>query len=252
MSARVHVIKVGGNELDDAAFITGLTEAVATLRNHNEHVVIVHGGGKALTELLTALNVPTRFVEGLRVTDAPTRDAALMVLSGLTNKRLVAALQARTIDAIGLSGVDGGLIRAAPISEALMFVGKPTHVRADWLRALLAQGWVPVIAPMSLGEDGAIYNVNADHAAGAIAAALGAHLLTFITNVAGVLDANGALLPQITRAQAEALIAQGVIHGGMIPKVRTALDALALGVARVRIAHLAGLAHDQGTTFVNS
>ncbi|MCS7088535.1 MAG: acetylglutamate kinase [Thermoflexales bacterium] len=245
----MHVVKVGGNELDDASFVETFAAAVATLHQRNEQVVIVHGGGKALTDLLNALNIPTRFVDGLRVTDAPTRDAALMVLSGLTNKRLVAALQAHALDALGVSGIDGALVRAAPINEALMFVGKPTQVRTERLRALLAQGWLPVIAPVSLGEDGAIYNVNADHVASAIAAALSADLLTFVTNVAGVLDSGGVLLPRLTREQAEALIAQGVIRGGMIPKVRAALEALAFGVARARITNVIGLTRDLGTTF---
>ena len=169
-------------------------------------------------------------------------DAAMMVFSGLANKRLVAALISAGADAIGLSGVDGGLIRVERISDALGFVGKPVHVRAGLLRAQLAAGLVPVLNPICLGQtDGEIYNVNADHVAGAVAISLNAALLTFVTNVSGVLNAAKDVLPALTREQADALIADGTIHGGMIPKVRTALDVLKSGVPRVRICDLAGL-----------
>jgi len=247
--SEVQVIKVGGNELDAPEFVAQLATILAGLVQRGASLVLVHGGGKELTTLLTALQIETRFRDGLRVTDAQTRDAALMVLSGLVNKRLVAALIARGVYAVGLSGVDGCIVRAAPLHAELGFVGKPTCVRTDLLHAGLAQGWLPVIAPMSLGEDGEIYNVNADHAAGAIAAALNADLLTFITNVPGVLDSHGALLPSLHAAQAEALIAEGTISGGMVPKVRTALEALDAGVGRVRITNLDGVANNTGTIF---
>ncbi len=243
----VHVFKVGGNELDDADFVARFARLMAERSRNHEAVVIVHGGGKELTLLLEALRVPTQFVDGLRVTDAQTRDAALMVLSGLANKRLVAALRAHGADALGMSGVDGGLITVAPLRKELLFVGKPTHVRAELLAAWLKQRLLPVIAPMSLGTDGCIYNVNADHIASAVAAALDARLLTFITNVPGVLDAAGGVIAQLRADQAQALIAQGVIHGGMIPKVQAALDSLAGGVRRARITNLDGVEADAGT-----
>jgi acetylglutamate kinase len=185
------------------------------------------------------------------VTDARTRDAALMVLSGLANKRLVAALLAHGVDALGVSGLDAGLIRVAPLNPELEFVGKPVRVRVELLSAWAGQGIVPVLSPMSLGADGEIYNVNADHAAGTIAAATDANLLTFVTNVPGVLDANRALLPNLTAAQTQALIDDGTIYGGMIPKVRTALEALDAGVQRVRITNLDGLASGSGTVFIH-
>jgi len=245
----VQVIKVGGNELDASEFIARLATTIAGLARRGVNLILVHGGGKELTTLLTALQIETRFRDGLRVTDARTRDAALMVLSGLANKRLVAALVAHGVLAIGLSGVDGGIVCAVPLHAELGFVGRPVRVRVELLRACLAQGWLPVVAPMSLGEDGEIYNVNADHAAGAIAAAMNADLLTFVTNVPGVLDGCGALLPSLSAAQAEALIANGTISGGMIPKVRTALEALNAGVGRVRITNLDGVASNGGTVF---
>lgn len=250
--ADVQVIKVGGNELDDPAFAARFAMAVAQIKRAGAQLIIVHGGGKELTRLLDALDAPTQFVDGLRVTDAKTRDAALMVLSGLANKRLVAVLLAQGVDAIGLSGLDAGLIRVERLSDALGFVGRPIRVRAALLAAWLAQGLTPVCSPMSLGADGEIYNVNADHAAGAIAGAMDASLLTFLTNVPGVLDRDRSLMPHLSAAQAEALIADGVISGGMIPKVRAALDALDAGVRRVRITDLAGLASDGGTIFTRA
>lgn len=246
------VIKVGGNELDDPSFLGQFAATIAQMKRAGEQPIIVHGGGKVLTELLAMMNVPTRFVDGLRVTDEKTRDAALMVLSGLANKRLVAALIAQGVDAVGLSGLDAGLIRVERLNEALGFVGRPVGVRAALLAAWLAQGLTPVVSPMSLGTDGEIYNVNADHAAGAIAGAMDAELLTFVTNVPGVLDQAKALIPRLSAAEAEAMIANGAIFGGMIPKVCTALEALDAGVRRVRITDLAGLAGGGGTVFVRS
>jgi len=251
-SSGAQVIKVSGSELDDPTFLAQFATAIAEMKRQGAQPVVVHGGGKELTQLLAMMNAPTQFVDGLRVTDAKTRDAALMVLSGLANKRLVAALIAQGLDAIGLSGLDAGLIRVARLNEALGFVGRPTRVRGALLSAWLAQGLTPVVSPMSLGTDGEIYNVNADHVAGAIAAALDAGLLTFVTNVPGVFDRAKALIPQLSAAQVEALIADGTIFGGMIPKVRTALEALDAGVRRVRITDLAGLAGGGGTVFVRS
>ncbi|BCX05775.1 MAG: hypothetical protein KatS3mg053_3713 [Candidatus Roseilinea sp.] len=247
----LQVVKVSGSELDDSAFSAQFAADIAQMKRAGAQPVVVHGGGKELTQLLAMMDAPTQFVDGLRVTDAKTRDAALMVLSGLANKRLVAALIAQGVDAIGLSGLDAGLIRVERLSEALGFVGRPTGVRSTLLATWLAQGLTPVVSPMSLGADGEIYNVNADHAAGAIAAALDAGLLTFVTNVAGVLDRDQSLVRQLSSAQAEAMIADGTISGGMIPKVRAALEALGAGVRRVRITNLAGLASGDGTVFTS-
>ncbi len=248
--AETQLVKVSGADLDDPAFAARFADAIAKLAGEGAGVVVVHGGGKELTQLLTAMQVETRFVDGLRVSDARTRDAALMVLSGLANKRLVAALLARGVHAIGVSGVDAGLIRVEPLRRELEFVGRPVSVRTDLLTGWLSQGLVPVIAPMSVGNDGDIYNVNADHVAGAVAVALDASMLTFVTNVPGVLDRQKSLIPCLTYAQAEALIADGVVYGGMIPKVRSALEALESGVSRVRITNLDGLQENHGTLIV--
>ncbi|MCL5999810.1 MAG: acetylglutamate kinase [Chloroflexi bacterium] len=246
-----HVFKVSGTDLDDPAFSRQFAAGIAAVLKTGTRPLIVHGGGKELTALLKAFQLESRFVDGLRVTDAPTRDAALMTLSGLANKRLVAALLAHGVDALGVSGVDAGLVRVEKVNDALQFVGKPVGVRAALLRAWLEHGIVPVIAPMSIGVDGDIYNVNADHVAGAVAAAMDAAMLTFITNVPGVLDQQQSLIPNLSAPAAEALIRDGTVSGGMIPKVRTALEALDSGVRRVRITNLAGVDTAGGTTFTS-
>ncbi len=245
------VIKVSGSDLDDVAFSRRLAEALAAEARAGSRPLLVHGGGKEITELLRALNIESRFADGLRVTDAPTRDVALMVLAGLANKRMVAHVLGAGAQAMGLSGVDGRLLEVRRLSDELGFVGKPVAVNAALLESLLDQRIVPVINPMSIGAagDGEIYNVNADHAAGAIAAALDARMLTFVTNVPGVLDGGKTLIPQLSAAETEALIASGVISGGMIPKVRTCLEALAAAVKQVRITNLDGLATGGGTVF---
>ncbi|MGQ9903362.1 MAG: acetylglutamate kinase [Anaerolineae bacterium] len=248
--AQVEVYKVSGSDLDDPAFSRRFAGCIAEAARAGVKPVVVHGGGKELTTLLGALQIESRFVDGLRVTDAKARDAALMVLAGLANKRLVAALLAENVDAIGICGVDRGLVRVRPIDPELQYVGKPIAVRGEVLDEWLRQNVVPVIAPMSTGEDGDIYNVNADHVAAAVASAIDADRLTFVTNVPGVLDGNGSLIPSLSIEQAERLIDAGVISGGMIPKVRSALETLGNGVSRVRITDLDGVVSGAGTTFV--
>lgn len=249
--APVQVIKVSGSDLDDAQFSAQFAVCVAEVARSGAHPIIVHGGGKELTALLKAFQIESRFVDGLRVTDARTRDAALMTLSGLANKRLTAALLAQGVDALGVSGVDAGLVRVQPVDAMLQFVGKPVKVRAQLLHQWTQNSIVPVIAPMSVGADGEIYNVNADHVAGAVAAATNATMLTFVSNVAAVLDHTREPIANLTAAQTEALIADGTISGGMIPKARTALDALRAGVKNVRITNLDGLSAGAGTTFTH-
>lgn len=239
------VLKIGGNEIDDVNFLNGFARAVAEMR---ETPVIVHGGGKEIAELQLRYGLTPRFVEGLRVTDDTSLAIAEMVLSGRVNKRIVAALITAGADALGLSGVDRALVRVEKMQHPagdLGRVGKVVSVRAAVLRDLLAQHIVPVISPISLGDDGA-YNVNADSVACAIASALNADAVVFVTNVAGVMQDNQAI-PQLTAAQAEALIKSQVIKGGMIPKVRAALDAVASGVCSARITNLEGLVSGEGT-----
>jgi acetylglutamate kinase len=240
------VLKIGGNEIDDPAFVSELARVVAEMR---PAPVLVHGGGKEIGVLQKALGGEPRFVGGLRVTDKTALTAAEMVLCGSVSTRLVAALLGAGADAQGLSGVDRGLIRAAKAQHPegdLGRVGRPTAVRGEVLRALVGSGVVPVVAPIALGPDGA-YNVNADEVAGAIAAALGAAEVVFVTNVPGVLVA-GIVAPRLSEQQIAALIADGTISGGMIPKVRAAIAALDAGVRAARITNLAGLGSGAGTT----
>lgn len=247
----MRVLKIGGNELGDPAFLQQLGRSVAGLcAEASAPLLIVHGGGQAIAHLQGRLGLPVVKVDGLRVTDAESLAATEMVLSGHSNKVIVRALLAAGVDALGLSGVDGGLLRARKKQHAtadLGFVGEIEQVRGERLRELLALGPVLVLSPVSLGPDGQAYNVNADEAAAAVARALGAEELVFVSNVPGVLSDAG-LLPQLTPPEAEALIAAGVIRDGMIPKVRAALEAVAQGVSRVRIVDLAGL-RGGGTAF---
>ncbi len=239
------VLKIGGNELDDPAFVAELARLVAGLR---PVPVLVHGGGKEIGLIQKALGGEPRFVAGLRVTDESALRAAEMVLCGLVSTRLVAALIAAGADAIGISGADRGLIRAEQAQHPagdLGRVGRPVAVRAEVLHDLLAQGVVPVIAPISLGPAGT-YNVNADEAAGAIAGALPNAQVVFVTNVPGVL-VSGEVAPRLSVHQINELIDDGTISGGMIPKVRAALTALDAGVRAARITNLAGLQLGTGT-----
>lgn len=245
------VIKIGGNEMNAPGFLDELARQIAML-SAGEPLIIVHGGGQEIAALQSRLGIEPLKVDGLRVTNAESLAVAQMVLSGHTNKAIVKALLAGGLDAVGISGVDGGLLRCRKKQHStvdLGLVGEVVRVRTDLLRRLSAEGTIPVISPISLGEDGQTYNVNADEAAGAIAQALSAGALDFVSNVPGVLD-QGRVLPGLTPPEAEALIRDGVISGGMIPKTRTALDALGRGVPNVRIVDLAGLSANGGTVFV--
>lgn len=248
------VIKIGGNEMNTPGFLEELARQIGGLATATgEPLVVVHGGGQEIATLQTRLGIEPVKVDGLRVTDAESLAVAQMVLSGHTNKAIVKAFLAAGLDAAGFSGVDGGLLRCRKKQHPtidLGLVGEITGVRTRFLNHFAMQGIIPVISPISLGEDGQTYNVNADEAAGAIAAALGAEHLDFVSNVPGVME-DGRLLSQLTAPQANALIDDGIINGGMIPKVRTALEALERGVPRVRIVNLAGLKGNGGTVFLS-
>lgn len=237
----MHVLKIGGNELDDPGFLVALAKLVAAAA---QAVVIVHGGGRAIASLQAQLGLETVKVDGMRVTDARSLDVAQMVLSGRANKQIVSALLAAGVDAIGISGVDRGLLRCRKRvhpSADLGYVGEIVRVRTDVITQLIECGATPVVSPISLGLDGHAYNVNADHAASALARALAAELLDFVSNVPGVLY-QGGVVPLLTLSQTEHLIADGTIRDGMVPKVRAALAAITQGVARARIIDLDGLA----------
>src|SRR5574341_473995 len=242
------VVKVGGNELDKPGFVAALAQAIAPLQREKP-CIVVHGGGRRVDDLLARLDIQPQYAPGgQRITDEATLEIVEMVLSGQVNKRIVRALLAAGVDAEGLSGVDRGLLQVELCSPELGRVGRVTSVRADVLHDLIERGVVPVISPISAGPDGA-YNVNADHAAGAIAASVRAEYVAFVTNVPGVL-AEGTAVPRLSADEVHRLIEQGVIHGGMIPKVNAALDALSSAVQAVVITDLAGLGNGAGTRIV--
>ncbi|HPV06384.1 MAG TPA: acetylglutamate kinase [Aggregatilineales bacterium] len=248
----IDVIKIGGNDLETEGFIPQLARAIAGL-NGGRRCIVVHGGGRSISALMEQLGVEATFVNGQRITNEAGLRVAEMVLSGSVNKLLTLALLEAGVDAMGLSGVDRGLLRAERWAEAgspedMGLVGRIVEVRADVLRELCAEGVVPVISPISAGPGGR-YNVNADHAAGTIAGAVGARRAVFVSNVPGV-KVGDEVAPRLTADEVNELIEAGVIRDGMIPKVRAALDALAKGAQSAVITNLTGLQADAGTTVV--
>ncbi|KKL12059.1 hypothetical protein LCGC14_2539560 [marine sediment metagenome] len=229
------VVKIGGSTL--GAHDTTLEDVVA-LQRRDVWPVVVHGGGALISEWLKAHNVPTRFERGLRVTDARTLDVVVAVLAGLVNKRLVAVLTAGGGRAVGLSGADGGLFRAPLLDEKLGYVGEVAEVDTRPLLDLLDRGFVPVVAPIAVEWRGEapsdqLLNVNADTAAGAVAVALAARWLVFLTDVPGIRGDDGETVTALSSARAGALTEAGVIEGGMIPKVEACLKASAAGCRSV-------------------
>jgi len=219
--SEVLVVKLGGTTIAEQRHVLDDVARVSRQRP----VVLVHGGGKRITEWLDRLGVPTRFEGGLRVTDAAAIEVAAAVLRGVVNGELVAGLRDLGVDAVGLSGVDGGMLVAERIPR-MGLVARVVGLRRDLLDSLLVAGQVPVVAPLARDEDGIVCNVNADDVTAGIAAGLGARQTVFMTDVDGVRGADGARIVDVTATQAELLISDGVVSGGMIPKVRAALAAL--------------------------
>ncbi|MHB1006314.1 MAG: acetylglutamate kinase [Chloroflexota bacterium] len=222
-SGRTVVVKLGGSAFGGRD--TTLQDIV-TLKSLGVNPVLVHGGGNDISSLLKRLGYEPKFVGGLRVTDEQTIDAVVMVLAGKVNKELVASLNTMGAPAIGLSGIDGGLLRARVKDAALGLVGEVTEVNLAALEAVVQAGFIPVVAPLALGEGGECLNVNGDTAAGAIAAALGASKMVFLTDVEGIRGADGAVISSLTSRDARNLIETGVVSGGMIPKVQACVKAL--------------------------
>jgi acetylglutamate kinase len=232
----VRVYKVGGPALEDASLLAPLA---AEVRRQDARVLLVHGGGRHVERMLTALGIASRFVDGRRETSAEAMDVVEMVLSGGTNKTLSAGLTAQGVRAAGLSGRDGGLIRAR-LTPELGRVGTPEHVDPTILNALWDAGVVPVVSPVSSGPAGEAINVNADEAALALALALAAESLVYLSDVDGV-RAEAETLSTLTAADATRLMDAGVITGGMAMKVRVALTAAEAGIAEVTVAGKARL-----------
>ena len=238
-SGKTILIKFGGHAMGKADYVNAFAADIALLDQVGARPVVVHGGGPQIGEMLKKLQIESSFIDGLRVTDEATISVVEMVLAGGINKALVAAIAGAGGRAVGVSGKDGGLITArklmavakasdSAIQQAvdLGFVGEPSHVDVTVLNALMQHHLIPVVAPVGSGEDGKTYNINADTAAGAIAAALSATRMLMLTDVTGVLDKNGKLISSLTISQAEALIHDGTVSGGMIPKVKTCIDAV--------------------------
>lgn len=254
-AGRTFVVKYGGHAMGDPEAARDFAEDIVLLKAVGINPVVVHGGGPQIGEMLKKLGVESTFVDGLRVTDKATADVAEMVLSGAINKQLVGWLTGAGGKAIGISGKDGGLVRAKKVERTtrdpdsniekavdLGFVGEPENVDTTIIDTAVASGMIPVIAPIGADAQGNTYNINADTMAGAIAAALGAARLFLLTDVAGVLDKQGQLLTDLTPADIAKLKDDGTISGGMIPKLETCVSAVEAGceaavVLDGRVAH---------------
>jgi len=232
------VLKYGGSAMSDPALRASFARDVVLLKYIGVQPVIVHGGGPQIGRTLERLGVKSTFVDGLRVTDDQTMDVVEMVLGGTVNREIVALIQQAGGRAIGLTGNDGDMIRVARRTfpdRDLGRVGQVRGVDPAPISAVADAGYVPVIAPIGVDEDGITHNVNADEAAGAVAEALHAEKLILLTDVEGVLDAQGVLIPQLTIVEARKHIAEGTIRGGMIPKIECCISALESGVGRTHI-----------------
>jgi acetylglutamate kinase len=237
-----YVVKLGGAGLETPSLLADCTRAIADLVRDGNQVAVVHGGGMQLTRMLKALGKQSEFVNGLRVTDAETRDVALMVLAGKVNKGLVAALGSLGVPAMGMSGGDGLIFRARKKRAALElaghdlgYVGEIISSDPRWLDAIWSLSAVPVLSSMALGFDGEYYNVNADEMAASCAIACHADALVFLTDVPGVKGANGEVLRWLSIDQIAEMAKSEVITGGMLPKLSACREALLNGVKRVRI-----------------
>ncbi len=226
------VIKIGGAALEDEATLYKCARAVVEMAKDGHRVAVVHGGGTALTRTLKLLGKQSDFINGLRITDAETRDVAVMVLAGMVNKKVVAAIVKAGLPAVGFCGGDG---KKHTEGYDLGFVGEICAVEPRWFEAIWGQGGIPVLSSLALGSDGEYYNVNADQMASACAIACRADTLIFLTDVPGVKDAAGSVMPWLTTKQVPGLIADSTIAGGMLPKLEACSNALRRGVGRVRI-----------------
>lgn len=238
--ARPALVKIGGSMMDDEAALAGLCAALAGLRSRGLPLVLVHGGGKDINRHLAWLQETPEFKDGLRVTSPAAMKVVEMTLSGFVNKKLVGLLNAHGGRAAGISGVDGPTLRCEPISADLGQVGRVVAADTALVNALLSADFLPVVSPVSVDAAQAHYNVNADDAASALAGALKASRLLFVSDVEGVRGADGVRIPTLDAAGVEGLISDGVATGGMIPKLRSCLAAAASGIGEVHICRWEG------------
>ncbi len=241
-AGRIVVIKYGGHAMGDEALGKAFCQDVALLKQSGVHPVVVHGGGPQIGSMLERMDIKSEFRDGLRVTDKQTIEVVEMVLAGSINKQIVASINNEGARAVGLCGKDGNMVLAEKLRRTsidpnsnierivdLGFVGEPKEVDSTVLDLVVEAGLIPVVAPVCFGADGKTYNVNADTFAGALAQALDAKRLLFLTDVEGVLDNDKKLIKELSVDEARKLIADGTINGGMIPKVETCIDALGMG-----------------------
>jgi len=234
---KIIIVKYGGHAMEGGVS-EHFAQDIVLMKQTGIDPVVVHGGGPQIGSMLKKLNIASSFVDGLRVTDASAVDVVEMVLTGSINKQIVSGINAAGGKAVGLSGKDGNLIIARKIDHIakngekvdLGFVGQPEKISPNILRTIIASDLIPVIAPIGVGEKGETFNINADTVAGAVAGAMAAERLILLTDVEGVLDKERKLIPKLSVADARALIADGTISGGMIPKIETAIDAVVSGV----------------------
>ena len=242
------VIKYGGNAMENDDLKTGFARDIVLMKAVGIHPVVVHGGGPQIGDLLKRLSIESHFIDGMRVTDSQTMDVVEMVLGGHVNKEIVNLINRHGGSAIGLTGKDAGLIQAKKMvvkrqtpemttPEIIDFghVGEVTGINSDLLNMLTKGDFIPVIAPIGVGADGESYNINADFVAGKVAEALKAEKLMLLTNIAGLMDKEGHVLTGLTTAQVDGLIEDGTIYGGMLPKIRCALEAVQGGVTTAHI-----------------
>jgi len=247
-AGQTFVIKYGGNAMGDERTAETFARDIVMLKTIGINPVVVHGGGPQIGAMLERLKIHSEFVDGLRVTDQAAVEIVEMVLSGSINKQIVTAINQMGGTAIGISGKDGNLIEAQQLRRTkkdpdsniervldLGFVGEPTKINPQAIQNIVASGMIPVIAPIGMGPNGETFNINADTAAGAIASALNAHKLMMLTDVAGILTKDKQLISEIDAIEIDALLADGTITGGMIPKVETCVNALRDGVKQAHI-----------------
>ncbi|WP_462380583.1 acetylglutamate kinase [Pseudomonas sp. Marseille-QA0892] len=242
------VVKYGGNAMESEELKAGFARDMVLMKAVGINPVVVHGGGPQIGDLLNRLNIESRFVDGMRVTDAQTMDVVEMVLGGQVNKDIVSLINRHGGSAIGLTGKDADLIRAKKLTVSrqtpemtkpenvdIGHVGEVTGVNVELLNMLVRGNFIPVIAPIGVGPEGESYNINADLVAGKVAEALRAEKLMLLTNIAGLMDKQGQVMTGLTTEQVDSLIADGTIYGGMLPKIRCALEAVQNGVNSAHI-----------------
>lgn len=246
LAGRTVVVKFGGNAMVDEALKHGFARNIVLMKQVGLRPVVVHGGGPQIGRMLEALGKESRFVEGMRVTDSETMDLVEMVLGGQVNKGIVSLINRHGGRAVGITGADGRTIRARPLEYKpkgkqpdeiidLGHVGVVDSIDPSTMQALEDRNFIPVIAPIGVDDEGRSYNINADLVASRVASVLGAEKLLLLTNTPGILDASGELLTHLSLAEVDALIADGTVSGGMLPKVQCAREAIEAGVGAVQI-----------------